>query len=328
MLRKEPLYDLHDVTIIPAVCTDIKSRKECSPYRKGIEGQSDFLPLIAAPMDSVMDEENWVAFWQNKISCVVPRTVDFHKRIELCETVFCAFGLEEAKQLVYNPPFNLDKKHYILIDIANGQMLEEIEVGKLLKQSINCLLMGGNIAHPATYLLYDAAGFDFVRANVGSGHGCLTSVATGVGYPSASLISEISELKDRYHSHCKIIADGGMSNNGMICKALALGADYVMCGLLFAQAAKSEKELGQTLVYRGMSTKEAQKAMGNKVLKTAEGKSFEITKTYTLSGWVENFYDNIRSSMSYCDARDLKEYREKTICQVASPSYNNIINSK
>lgn len=179
---------------------------------------------------------------------------------------------------------NADKKHYILIDIANGQMQEELKVGALLKKTFNCVLMGGNIAHPATYLLYDAAGFDFVRCSVGDGTGCLTTKKTGVGYPAASLISEISEMKHRYHSHCKIIADGGMTDNDQICKALALGADYVMCGYLFAKAAKKEEELGQTLIYRGMSTKEAQKAMGHTVLKTAEGKSFEIQKEYTLAG--------------------------------------------
>lgn len=322
------LYALQDIIIIPAVSTDIKSRKECIPYRKGIEGQPDFYPLIASPMDSVMNETNWKVYWHNNISCVIPRTVDFHKRIELCETVFCAFGLEEARYIAHNIPFNVDTTHYILIDIANGQMLEELEVGRMLKKNCNCLLMGGNIAHPATYLLYDAAGFDYVRCAVGDGNGCLTSRKTGVGYPAASLISEISEMKYRYHSHCKIIADGGMTDNDMICKALALGADYVMCGYLFAKAAKSEDELGKTLIYRGMSTKEAQRAMGNTVLKTAEGKSFEVTKEYTLSGWIENFNDNLRSSMSYCDSRNLKEYREKAICQVVSPSYSRIINAK
>ena len=281
-------------------------------------------------MDSVLNDQDWTTYWDNRISCVIPRTVSFKSRLELCSTVFCAFGLEEARNIAHMSSFDidLDQPHYILIDIANGQMLEEIEVGKLLKNNINCTLMGGNIAHPATYLLYDAAGFDFVRCSVGDGNGCLTSFSTSIGYPSASLISEISEMKYRYHSHCKIIADGGMVNNGMICKALALGADYVMCGYLFAKAAKSEDELGKTLTYRGMSTKEAQKAMGNTVLKTAEGKSFEVKKEYTLSGWVENFNDNLRSSMSYCDSRSLKEYREKAICQVVSPSYSRIISNK
>ena len=188
--------------------------------------------------------------------------------------------------------------------------------------------MGGNIGNPQTYLLYDRAGFDFLRVGVGSGNGCLTSTNTSIHYPYASLISEISEIKERFHSHCKIIADGGMSGYSDIIKSLALGADYVMCGRIFAQAAKSNEQVGDALVYRGMSTKEAQLAMGNKVLKTAEGRSVNITKQYTLRGWIENFDSYLRSAMSYCDARTLKEFREKAVCHVISPNASSQINDK
>ena len=36
MLKKEPLYSLNDIAIIPAVLTSIKSRSECVPFRRGI----------------------------------------------------------------------------------------------------------------------------------------------------------------------------------------------------------------------------------------------------------------------------------------------------
>lgn len=160
-------------------------------------------------------------------------------------------------------------------------------------------------------------------------HNCLTSTSTAIHYPYASLISEISEMKYRYHSNCKIIADGGMQWYSDIIKSLALGADYVMCGKIFSQAAKTPDEVGQTLTYRGMSTKGAQANMGNsRELKTAEGKSMEVVKQYTLSGWVENFDSYLRSAMSYCDARDLREFREKAICQVISPNASSQINDK
>ena len=160
-------------------------------------------------------------------------------------------------------------------------------------------------------------------------HNCLTSTSTAIHYPYASLISEISEMKYRYHSNCKIIADGGMQWYSDIIKSLALGADYVMCGKIFAQAAKTPEEVGQTLTYRGMSTKAAQVEMGNTgTLKTAEGKSMEVKKEYTLSGWTENFDSYLRSAMSYCDSRSLREFREKAICQVISPNASSQINDK
>ena len=331
MLRERPLYSLRDISIIPAVSTDIKSRKECNPFRSKIEKNGDFYPIIASPMDSVLDEINWIHYWNNKVNCIIPRTVSIEQRLGLCDKVFCAFSLKETREIFLEKDSNFfRKKLYILIDIANGSMLEEINLGKALKEKYgsSLVLMGGNIGNPQTYLLYDSAGFDFLRVGVGSGNGCLTSTNTAIHYPYASLISDISEMKYRYHSHCKIIADGGMSGYSDIIKSLALGADYVMCGRIFAQAAKTQDELGEELVYRGMSTKEAQKAMGNTVLKTAEGRSVNITKQYTLSGWVENFDSYLRSAMSYCDSRDLKEFREKAICQVISPNSSSQINDK
>ncbi len=331
MLVEKPLYSLNDITIIPAVSTDIKSRSECNPFRKGIEGQEDFYPLIAAPMDSVVTTDNWTEYHRNKISCVIPRTISFELRTSIMGTCFCAFGLDEALSLI-DPNKDYPKKQFILLDIANGTMLEEIEVGKKLKEFFGSTLtlMGGNIGHPAAYLLYDMAGFDFLRVGIGDGAGCLTSKQLGVSYPYASLISDISNLKYRYHSHCKIVADGGMDNYSDINKCLALGADYVMCGMLFAKATKHADldQIGDKFIYRGMSTKSAQKDMGNSKLKTAEGRTLELQKEYTLEGWVDNFNSYLRSAMSYCDSRSLKEFREKAICQVMSPNASYKINNK
>ena len=57
MLKKEVLYSLADICIVPAVLTNIKSRSECNPFRKGINLTRDsapvYYPLITAPMDFV-----------------------------------------------------------------------------------------------------------------------------------------------------------------------------------------------------------------------------------------------------------------------------------
>ena len=71
MLKKEILYSLRDISIIPAVSTDIKSRKECDPLRWSIEFCDKFYPIIASPMDSVLNEDNWTIYWDNKINCII-----------------------------------------------------------------------------------------------------------------------------------------------------------------------------------------------------------------------------------------------------------------
>ena len=101
--------------------------------------------------------------------------------------------------------------------------------------------MVGNIANPETYRICVESRVDYVRCSVGTGAGCITCSNTGIGYPIASLISEIAAIKEELidngvpeFSLTKIVADGGIRNYSDIVKAIALGADYVMCGSIFA----------------------------------------------------------------------------------------------
>ena len=157
-------------------------------------------------------------------------------------------------------------------------------------------------------------------------HNCLTSTQTAIHTPMASLLSGINEI--RRNSRTKVVADGGISGYSDIIKCLALGADYVMMGRIFTKAAFSGQEVGQEVPYYGMSTKKAQKEMGGKGNKTAEGRETKVIKEYTLSGWAENFRDYLRSAMSYTDSRNLYEFSQESICNVISPNSSYSINNK
>ena len=96
-------------------------------------------------------------------------------------------------------------------------------------------LMTGNIANPYTYREYAKAGVDYLRASVGTGNVCTTSVQTGMHYPMGSLLIKLNEERDyvrksielgaKYASVPKIVADGGFNRIDQCVKALALGAD-------------------------------------------------------------------------------------------------------
>ena len=76
-------------------------------------------------------------------------------------------------------------------------------------------------------------------------HNCITSSNTAIHYPMGTLIDECYKHKKYYLNYTykdicpKIIADGGIRNYDHVIKALALGADYVMIGSLFAQCLES-----------------------------------------------------------------------------------------
>jgi len=124
---------------------------------------------------------------------------------------------------------------------------------------------------------------------------------------------------------------------------LALGADYVMIGSLFSKALESaaplywkgirlNSSLGNKMLkmgfnvkkqFRGMSTKGAQKALGNKILKTSEGVTRYYDVEYTVSQWVENFESYLRSAMSYSNANSLGNFIGKAdIAHVSQNAFN------
>lgn len=357
MIKTEKLYSLDDISVIPEVSSDIKSRSECNPFTESIEGKSGFLPVIAAPMDSVVDEENYKSFWESGISCIIPRTVPLEERLKLCKKVFCAFGFKEIEEEFIEKNYE-GKKLYILIDVANGHMTYQFELGKSLKNKYGdrLKLMGGNIANPETYKCYDNYGFDYVRCGVGGGQGCITSIQSSIHFPMASLIDKISKVKTDIQGKTKIIADGGIKNYSDVIKCLALGSDYVMMGYTLSKSleaagdlytedgtqisrdkAKECLESGKDVFkeYHGMSTKIVQaKILGidleenRRNLKTSEGRREKVKIEYTLPGWTENLGSYLRSAMSYTGNKTLEDFKTKTTCQVISDSTREKLTNK
>jgi len=330
-------FDLRDIAIIPAIVSNIKSRSEC-----GTKYQTGYLPLIASPMDTVVCKKNASVFTDNAIHPCMPRGEYIEK--DIC---FQSFGLEELeKQLALTDVFIKDEKgtihleteycdkpffdySYILIDIANGHMKRLLDVVKKIKKHwphIN--LMVGNVAHPLTYKNLAMVGADYVRCSIGTGAGCTTAANVAINYPLGSLIYECRKEKEKGDFDTKIVADGGMQGYDDIIKALALGADYVMIGSLFNKAMQSAgynylwkiklpyniaKNLWKWGLpvkkkYRGMSTKSVQRNWGKTKLVTAEGITKYQKIEYNLSQWVENFEDYLKSNMSYCGCKDIKEF--------------------
>lgn len=314
-------YDFDDILIVPKIQTSIRSRYvDVDPYyldkRKGTH-----LPLITAPMDTVVNHHNAHAFQSNKISVAMPRTVNKGRMF----STFTSYGLHDVPQLG-------EHDNFVLLDVANGHMGEVLRWCVEVKRKYpNVEIMAGNIANPETYRQYCNSGvIDYARVGIGNGNGCLTTQQTGVGYPMASLIRECYEIKlnGKTANKVKIVADGGMKKYSDIVKALALGADYVMVGSILSKAVESaaptywkgikinsalaefmyKKGFKLKKEFRGMSTKAAQKALGNNTLKTSEGVTRVYDVEYTLAQWVENFESYLRSAMSYSNANSLQNF--------------------
>lgn len=330
---RAPLLGLHDVCIVPAPTTRIASRKECNPYySKGL------LPLATAPMDCVIDETNWETFASAEILTVLPRTVSLDVRKHLMIKTFVGmsqtefvetFCYKDSATEILTVLEENDLKANICIDVANGHMQTLLDLCTIAKDTFGdrLVLMVGNIANPMTYIEYAKVGIDYVRVGIGTGSRCTTSANTGVHFPMATLLDLIRriQLTDSLPYYPKIVADGGFRNYDDIIKALALGADFVMCGQFFAEC---KEACGKTIVssggvvereYYGMSTKIAQKKMGKEALRTSEGISRTVKVTHTLAQKIENFKDYLTSAMSYSNSYNLPEFQDKALIYKLTP---------
>lgn len=350
-------YNIDSFNIVPASVSCIEHRAECNVYNF-----DNKLPLFTAPMNSVINDENFTIFNDNKINTIIPRGVDFDIRIKLINKTFVAVSLQEfanVLDILAKKDLTEDDIFYVCVDIANGHMHKLIDMCAKAKQMFDyhLVIMTGNIANPDTYVQYAIAGIDFVRCGIGGSGVCLTSKKTGVHYPMGSLIKEIADKKytierciedsKRLQIECQyksipfIVADGGMDSIDRIIKALSLGADYVMCGRIFAQSEEAcgrayweypenYKLLSETdkkrLVYHepvceygfhireyyGMSTHRAQLETGRKTLAAEEGIETYVDIKYTLNNWCSEFIATLQSAMSYTNSFNLEDFKNCT----------------
>lgn len=248
-------YELCDINIIQSEISDIESRSECDTMIEMCGRKVH--PVIVAPMAAVTNADNYKVWLDNNFICVVPRTVPFEKRLEICTETFCSFSLDEAELLLKTEYLKMfeNKTFYVCVDIAQGTMRRMYNVCKKLKWvHYGVVTMAGNVATPLAYRYYADAKIDYMRLQIGSGSRCTTACNVGIHYPTATLIDDIMEQKEKYINwyfsfddryeqgpseplfDTKIIVDGGISNFDDIQKCLALGAFAVMNGSSFAKA--------------------------------------------------------------------------------------------
>ena len=257
MLEDKIGYAYNDVTIIPAIISEVNSRSECNPFIK-----DNFLPIFTAPMASVVNEDNLNDFLKNRIVPIIPRNIDIERRkYQMNEQQCVALSLKEFEDLFINNykdrTGDFRTHYFICVDIANGHMKSLYE--KCLQAKKNAIdgnykltIMTGNIANPETYEwiikfndVNDIKVIDYIRVGIGGGCGCITTSNTSAHYPQASLIDECYKIKKYWKNYTSkdvvphIIADGGIRNYDHVIKALALGADFVMIGSLFSQCIES-----------------------------------------------------------------------------------------
>ncbi|VVB65697.1 Inosine-5'-monophosphate dehydrogenase [Candidatus Gugararchaeum adminiculabundum] len=314
----EEKFTYDDILIVPQHTT-IGSRTEISTDHI-FAGIKVGLPVISAAMDTVTTFEMAKALQAKGGLAAFPRESKIEIARQLAKdkvitSSFYSIGVNykpnelEALDILSQA----GGKQLINIDIAHGDCAKmEKALDFYSKKYPSFILMAGNVATPDAALRLSKAGADIVKAGIGPGAVCSTRINTGVGYPQASAIMEVRKKYDG-----ALVADGGVNYIGDVCKALAIGADAVMIGRLFAQTSESAGKIVEIggkkfKEYRGMASPAAKANRNEKDSKRfVEGESFMVPIEGSVLTVLDNIRDGLLSAMSYSDSRTIKEFKTK-----------------
>ena len=178
MLIEKILWHYDDITVVPKAVSKVNSRKTLNPYYRGYGSKRrNVLPIFASPMAAVVNKENMKCFWEHNVIPILPRTFDISERLEKAkEEEWIAVSLDEFVEYFTKPNDFIDSIDkpttlYVLIDIAQGDMLQTIdfinkarEFESMLKDK-KFVIMVGNIAEPEyiSYILYNHVDIDYIR---------------------------------------------------------------------------------------------------------------------------------------------------------------------
>jgi IMP dehydrogenase len=152
----------------------------------------------------------------------------------------------------------------LTLDSSHGHSDGVLKALALIKKKFSKTpVVAGNIATADGSKALIDSGADCIKVGIGPGSICTTRIVTGAGMPQITAIMNAVEAAS--NSNIPVIADGGIRYSGDVTKALAVGAQAVMVGSLFAGTEESPGETvlfeGRSFkVYRGMGSVESMKA--------------------------------------------------------------------
>jgi len=322
------ILDYDDIVLIPRVISSIESRDK-SEIDIGVTLSDNIrlkVPIMASPMKDVCDGAVANKIWRlgcfgiiHRFMSTEDQIVEF-KKIEPGHYCACALGINGDFYERFQGLYKAGCRSFCL-DVANGASIYvKRAVEKISQEHSDIVIIVGNVASKECYKWLDEIkAITAIRVGIAGGKACTTKNATGVACGMISAIIECATVRE----NTLLIADGGIREPQDVCKAIACGADLVMMGSVIAVSedspAETTKVNGQMVkMYHGSASFSIQKHYKEKP-KYIEGRTVGLEYTgENLEEIVTRFSDGLISSMSYFDARTIKEYQNNITYEIIS----------
>ncbi len=177
----------------------------------------------------------------------------------------------------------------------------------------------GNCVTYSTALELMETGIDAILVGVGPGAACTTREVVGVGVPQVSATMECASAREEYYRrtgrYVGVITDGGIRTGGDLCKSLACGADAVMLGTPFAQAAEAP---GRGFNW-GMANPHPELPRGTRIKAGTKGPLANILfGPTTKTDGTQNLVGALKVAMGMCGAFTIRDFHKAEL--VIAPS--------
>jgi len=312
----EKALQYSDVWLVPKKCV-VESRSECDTSVK-IANRTWGVPMVPANMKCTIDFT--LARWmvEHDYFYILHRFYEYSEIVEWVvknQDIFISLSLG-VKSPDYELITTLKEKGVridaVTIDIAHGHSMSVKKIIEHVRIHFpQVCIIAGNVASAQGFLDLGAWGADAVKVGVGGGSACSTKFKTGFTYPMYSCVQTCARARDKSGTNTILIADGSVTCNGDIAKAIHAGADMVMAGGIFGGCIDSPTE---TITVNGQIKKiyfgsASEHNKGTK--RHVEGFLREVECSgMTYEQKFLEIQEDLQSAISYSGGTSLKDIRE------------------